>query len=180
MSRRPEPTATVKGPMDTHICRRIWRMALLQAVRDLCTVGTSAATPSLRTAVERWIGLWPSRDFRTVCELAGIDFRRVHAALRQLADIPPESRRAAWFAAARTENTSEPGRKTMQKADYRAVAPIRTDNERTRYIHIGAMSEKTSKDGEIYYRLKLDVPIVVTEVLMFPPRVASKDGAEAR
>lgn len=78
------------GP-DPVACRALWRRVLLGVVTDLCGAGVNRA--GLREA-ERWVGNWISRDFRDVCELAGVDARRTHRALSALLPLSPGQRRA--------------------------------------------------------------------------------------
>ena len=55
-----------------------------------------------------------------------------------------------------------------------ATVPVHyTDNdgkEKTRFQRVGAMFENTRNGtGEIFYSLKLDFPVGVSELVMFPP-----------
>lgn len=79
---------TVPDPM---ACRDLWRRVLLGVLTDLCGAGVTRA--GLREA-ERWVGDWMSRDFREVCELAGVDPVRTHAELSALLPLSPKERRA--------------------------------------------------------------------------------------
>jgi len=183
--RAPRPPASsrfrrgVPGPWDADQtepgrCRRIWRRALLQAVRDLCGIGEANETPSLGTAVERWLGTRPSRDFRAVCDLAEIDCRVAHATLKGLAGMPPRSREAVWRSLARgleeKEETGFNGRGKTMTEHYKAVVPVSMGKDRTRYVAVGVMFENTTRGERTYFRLKLDFPVAVTEILLFPPR----------
>ena len=60
----------MRSPAESLACRTLWRRVLLGVVTDLCGAGVNRA--GLREA-ERWVGNWISRDFREVCELAGVD-----------------------------------------------------------------------------------------------------------
>lgn len=72
--------------------RTLWRRVLLGVVTDLCGVDVQRAG---QREAERWIGNWISRDFREVCELAGVDPGRTHAQLSALLPLSPRERRAA-------------------------------------------------------------------------------------
>lgn len=78
---------------DHSACRELWRRVLLTVVADLC--GHSGSTDQgAQRAAEHWVGAFPSRDFRQVCELAGVDPGRAHAALRGLLSVSPKERSA--------------------------------------------------------------------------------------
>ena len=81
----------MKTVPDAMACRDLWRRVLLGVVTDLCGAGVSRA--GLREA-ERWVGSWISRDFREVCDLAGVDAVRTHAELSALLPLSPRQRRA--------------------------------------------------------------------------------------
>lgn len=78
--------------MTDHLaCRTLWRRVLITAVSDLCAEGVRRAG---QIEAERWIGSWVSKDFREVCELAGVDPVRTHAELSALLPLSPRERRA--------------------------------------------------------------------------------------
>ena len=81
----------MRSPAESLACRTLWRRVLLGVVTDLCGAGVNRA--GLREA-ERWVGNWISRDFREVCELAGVDPGRTHAELSALLLLSPKERRA--------------------------------------------------------------------------------------
>lgn len=62
--------------------RRMWAAALWQAVTDLASSSEYARAD--REDVVRWIGSYPSRDFRDVCSMAGFDADAVHERLKNL------------------------------------------------------------------------------------------------
>ena len=68
----------------------IWRAVLVRMIRDL--MSPSYACASDRTDAERWVGAWPSADFRSVCELAGFEPTRVHRVMKAICDISPMER----------------------------------------------------------------------------------------
>ena len=76
--------------IDARACRELWRAVLLTVVGDLC--GRSL-DPGRRKGAERWIGLWPSRDFLFVCELADVEASALHKRLSELAACPLKERR---------------------------------------------------------------------------------------
>ena len=64
---------------------------------------------------------------------------------------------------------------------YVATVPVKfTDNdgkERTRFQRVGAMFRNTRNgDGSEFFSLKLDFPVAVQELVMFPP--SSKEPHE--
>lgn len=81
----------MKRAMDPRACRALFRRVLLTVVTDLCGTGVNGA--GLREA-ELWVGRGMSRDFREVCELAGVDPGRTHAELRALLPLKPRERAA--------------------------------------------------------------------------------------
>lgn len=61
-------------------CRQIWLGVILQAARDMIINGENTTDRRLaRFQAECWLG---SRDFYTVCSLAGLDASKVEARLR--------------------------------------------------------------------------------------------------
>ncbi|WP_170566230.1 hypothetical protein [Ruegeria atlantica] len=68
-------------PMDCYdirACRALWQAVLLRLVRDL----VSNAPNAVREEAERWVGPYPSRAFREVCDRAGLDADHIHRSLR--------------------------------------------------------------------------------------------------
>lgn len=54
---------------------------------------------------------------------------------------------------------------------YQVVVPSEGGDGRTRYTRVGVMFENARKDtGEPWYKLQLDFPVAVQELLAFPPR----------
>ncbi|MXX87996.1 MAG: hypothetical protein F4213_18770 [Boseongicola sp. SB0677_bin_26] len=90
----------MSSPTDPRACRDLWRRVLLTVVLDLKSVDRFA-----RKAAERWIGDWPSPDFREVCELAGFHPERAHAALSTL--LPSSARERAAAIRALRHGTGE-------------------------------------------------------------------------
>lgn len=70
--------------------RTLWLAVLAQLVRDLCGDDESAE----RRAGLRYLGGAPSRHFREVCDLAGVDPVKAHAGLLTLARMPFGERQA--------------------------------------------------------------------------------------
>ena len=54
-----------------------------------------------------------------------------------------------------------------------ATVPVtytKDGQEKTRFQRVGAMFRNTRRDtGEEFYQLKLDFPVAVSELVMFPP-----------
>lgn len=62
-------------------------------------------------------------------------------------------------------------------AHYTLVVPVKR-GERTYYPRVGVMFENYNKDtGEPYYKLHLDFPVAVGEMLAFPPRPRQDEAA---
>ena len=64
---------------------------------------------------------------------------------------------------------------------YVATVPVKfTDNdgqERTRFQRVGAMVRNTRQgDGSEFFSLKLDFPVAVQELVMFPPSAKEPDA----
>lgn len=68
----------------------VWQAVLVRVIRDLMSAGFSNA--SFREDAERWVGSYPSADFRLVCQLAGFDYLRAHRVLMAACRVPPEQR----------------------------------------------------------------------------------------
>lgn len=94
----------MKAATDPRACRTLFRRVLLTVVLDLC--GTGVCRAELREA-ERWVGRWMSRDFREVCDLAGVDPGRTHAELRALLPLAPRERAARIRARRRARGSRE-------------------------------------------------------------------------
>ena len=90
--------------MDPRACRTLFHRVLLTVVTDLCGAGVDRA--GLREA-ELWVGQWMSRDFREVCELAGVDPGRTHSELSALLPLSPRERRAEIRARRRARRLPE-------------------------------------------------------------------------
>lgn len=69
----------------------LWQAVLVRIIRDLGSV--SLSDTEARRDAERWVGHFPSKEFREVCELAGFHADTVHRALRALCDAPLGERR---------------------------------------------------------------------------------------
>ena len=112
--------------VEARACRELWCAVLTNAVRDLCGCGTTRSAQTLKTmaeareAAEAWVGTWPSRDFRLVCEGAGLEGRAVHDRLRTLIDLSPEDRRqkmGPFVFAIVQSNTDGPGKGSGRGSD---------------------------------------------------------------
>ena len=56
-------------------------------------------------------------------------------------------------------------------AHYTITAPVTGKDDKTRYPRVGVLFENHNREtGEVYYTIKLDFPIGVTEMVAFPPR----------
>jgi tetratricopeptide (TPR) repeat protein len=69
--------------------RRLWESILLSMVHDLCAPHKNF---SARQNAERWIGSYPSADFRQVVSLAGLDPQATWDRLSAMAALPFEDR----------------------------------------------------------------------------------------
>ena len=49
-------------------------------------------------------------------------------------------------------------------------------DEKTRYTKVGIMYKNETKSGETVFNLKLDFPVGVTELVMFPPKEKEDEG----
>ncbi|MCY4304393.1 MAG: hypothetical protein OXC62_06385 [Aestuariivita sp.] len=59
---------------------------------------------------------------------------------------------------------------------YNVVVPLDGNEDKSRFRRVGVMFKNTRNTGETYYKLQLDFPVGVTELLCFPPR---DDNADA-
>ena len=56
--------------------------------------------------------------------------------------------------------------------------PVTDDAGRKRFPRVGAMFENRNREtGEVFYTIRLDYPVAVTELLVFPPRPAKAGAA---
>ena len=63
-------------------------------------------------------------------------------------------------------------------AHYTITAPIKGKDDKTRYPRVGVLFENHNREsGEVYYTIKLDFPVGVTEMIAFPPK--PRDEGEA-
>jgi hypothetical protein len=106
--------------------RRIWQAVLLRVVRDLC--GQGGSTYQERLSAERWVGTYPSADFRMVCGLASIDPDRAYRTFRVLCALPPKERRRR--VASLVPNLVLPG--NAEKS--RTVPPVTVRPQRTQSV----------------------------------------------
>ena len=79
---------------DPKASKLLWQSVVMVALRDLCN--SHPLKEENRQGVERWIGVFPSADFREVCLLAGLDARKAHIAFRGLCQKPPKHR-SEWL-----------------------------------------------------------------------------------
>lgn len=73
----------------------LWGEVLCQVVRDLCSSPRTKDTRRWRRDALWWIGARPSRDFRAVCAMAGIDPDAAHPWFMRMAAMPWHEARAA-------------------------------------------------------------------------------------
>jgi hypothetical protein len=64
--------------------RQLWRHVLYAVFSDLESF--SEHLRENRSTARRWVGKYPSKDFRMVCDLAGFDPDHVHAQFRKIAE----------------------------------------------------------------------------------------------
>ena len=76
--------------VEGHSCRLLWSAVLISVLRDLCAGGYRSRE---RRDAERWVGDFPTKDFKTVCQLADLDPGRVHEWLSGLIPLPIGERR---------------------------------------------------------------------------------------
>lgn len=67
--------------MSTGPEQRLWQNVLLTVLADLQS--SSEYKYRDREFARSWVGDYPSRDFRVVCDLAGIDAKATHRYLQQ-------------------------------------------------------------------------------------------------
>lgn len=77
---------------EPEICAALWFSVLNTVVIDLSR-GTARYEPIERTDAERWVGDFPSGDFREVCRLAGINPDAAHSGFRKLIERERKKRR---------------------------------------------------------------------------------------
>lgn len=65
---------------EAEACRQLWVGVVLQAARDVLDGVAAQDRPLMTLQAERWLG---TADFRTVCNLAGLDPAAVQQGLRR-------------------------------------------------------------------------------------------------
>ena len=61
---------------------------------------------------------------------------------------------------------------------YTITAPVTGKDDKTRYPRVGVLFENHNREtGEVYFTIKLDFPIGVTELVAFPPRPRDENDA---
>ncbi len=75
--------------------RQLWRHVLYAVFADL--ESSSEHVRQNRSFARRWVGRYPSKDFRMVCDLAGFDPDLVHAQFRKSADCERSFNRRSQF-----------------------------------------------------------------------------------
>lgn len=79
---RGGPSADNWSPEQESACRGLWAAVLLRQIED----ATGPEGGDCRSAIS-WIGAFPSRNFKMVCDLAGVDPDAAHErALRLIAE----------------------------------------------------------------------------------------------
>ena len=76
--------------VEGHSCRMLWSAVLISVLRDLCAGGYRSRE---RRDAERWVGDFPTKDFKTVCQLADLDPSQVHEWLSGLIPLSIDERR---------------------------------------------------------------------------------------
>jgi hypothetical protein len=64
--------------------QRLWQHVLLAILSDLQSSSEQAHRE--QSFARRWVGPYPSRDFRVVCDLAGLDPDCVHRHFKRIAN----------------------------------------------------------------------------------------------
>lgn len=83
----------------------LWQAVLLNQVRDLFLVrvwknaskGQVIHKPKDCLDAERWVGSYPSQNFKLVCDLAGFDAAAVHERMSRILALPVEIRAKVNF-----------------------------------------------------------------------------------
>ncbi|MFK7942089.1 MAG: hypothetical protein AB8B85_04115 [Paracoccaceae bacterium] len=76
--------------------RRLWHSVMLNVFRDLCITGESAAAHNARSMAARWVGTYPTSDFKLVCELCGVDAETTHMRMREIILMSDFERKEWW------------------------------------------------------------------------------------
>ena len=75
---------------ETREAQRLWRAVLVQVLKDLAR--NTARSRNIRIEAERWIGTYPSSNFRFVCFNAGLDPACAFDWFRTICDAPVDER----------------------------------------------------------------------------------------
>ena len=63
---------------------------------------------------------------------------------------------------------------------YTITAPVTSKDGTTRYPRVGALFQNHHREtGEVFYTIKLDFPVGLTELVAFPPRARDADDPES-
>ena len=76
--------------------RRLWQSVLLNVFRDLCAKGDSAFAYNARMMAQRWVGDFPSRDFKMVCDLCGFEPAATHMRMMEITRMSLLEREQWW------------------------------------------------------------------------------------
>ena len=61
-------------------------------------------------------------------------------------------------------------------AYFTITAPVKGKDDKTRYPRVGVLFENHNREtGEVFYTIKLDFPVGVTELVAFPPKPRDDD-----
>ncbi len=62
---------------------------------------------------------------------------------------------------------------------YTITAPVKSKDGKTRYPRVGVLFENHNREtGEVFYTIKLDFPVGVTELVAFPPKPRDEETPE--
>ena len=93
--------------------RQLWAAVIVNAIRDLGLVSSSENALAVHK-IKSWVGNSPSRDFATVCSLAGLEVEPVHEFFRTLLSMRPDDRRKRC-----RELTGDKGRRPADESENR-------------------------------------------------------------
>ena len=66
-------------------------------------------------------------------------------------------------------------------AHYTITAPVTGTDDKTRYPRVGVLFENHNREtGEVYFTIKLDFPVGVTDLIAFPPRPRDENDSLRR
>lgn len=90
VAERPDYLEPLAGP-----CALLWQTVLVSIVKDVLAVSKNDLARLNKRKALAYVGTFPSKDFRVVCDLAGLDPDELHRRLLVLISGPERDKQDA-------------------------------------------------------------------------------------